>query len=666
MRYARMAVAPLLVLAVACSDSTTSPSDRPTLNSRSATADLTAGPPNECASPQFGWIWCDDFEQDRSSSYFEIDRAGGKLTRQGSVGVAGSYAMAARYQPGDPNAGNLKLAFGRTPSSYFRPVDNGTANYRELYWRVYVKNQSGWTGGGGGKLARAMIFAKADWSQAMIAHLWTAGTSSKQVWLHQDPARGTDAAGNLQTSGYNDFSNLDWLGSTVLPTPIFDSNHVGHWYCIESHVKLNDPGSSNGVFESWIDGKLQARQATLNWVGSYNAYGLNAVFLENYWNYTAPVAETRYLDNFVVSTKPIGCLGSAPTTSPTTGSSSPTVASVKVSPSSVTLATGGTKQLNVTALDSAGNTLDGRSVTWSTSASSVASVSSTGLVTGNGVGSAMIAVSVDGVSGQTSVTDTSVSSSSGSGSTSGGSPSGSGGSSGGGASYGADEPVPTSTSKVFFDTRPGGAQDYQKLNSLQEALAVWTNGYRGPVAWTTNMDGNGRHALRWDWSSSPTEQDGVVERSLPSVTGRMVTSWKIHLGRTSTGGGVGNVGYYGLNNGGGTKRFLWLRQDGTYRIYLVWRDYPSNDYNTFAIDGVSWNSNPISGNPYAYVGQEQRWTVEMVLPNTIRAWVNGVKVLDQSNANLGTTPFTSIQTPATMNYPAAAMSEYWYDVVVWQ
>jgi hypothetical protein len=46
--------------------------------------------------------------------------------------------------------------------------------------------------------------------------------------------------------------------------------------------------------------------------------------------------------------------------------------------------------------------------------------------------------------------------------------------------------------------------------------------------------------------------------------------------------------------------------------------------------------------------------------------VNGVKVLDQSNANLGTTPFTSIQTPATMNYPAAAMSEYWYDVVVWQ
>src|SRR5216117_1439851 len=30
----------------------------------------------ECATPQAGWLWCDDFEQDRLASYFEYDSSG--------------------------------------------------------------------------------------------------------------------------------------------------------------------------------------------------------------------------------------------------------------------------------------------------------------------------------------------------------------------------------------------------------------------------------------------------------------------------------------------------------------------------------------------------------------------------------------------------------------
>jgi hypothetical protein len=43
-------------------------------------------------------------------------------------------------------------------------------------------------------------------------------------------------------------------------------------------------------------------------VGSYNACGINAVYLEQYQNTGAPAANVRVLDNFVVSTQPIGCL----------------------------------------------------------------------------------------------------------------------------------------------------------------------------------------------------------------------------------------------------------------------------------------------------------------------------------------------------------------------
>ena len=262
---------------------------------------------NECSSPGSGWIWCDDFESNRLGSYFEHVNPG-SFSRESGVGVNGSSGMQAHFTTGLVNAGNLKLAFGRTPDPYMNPVDNGTSDYRDVYWRVFLKHQPGWTGGGGDKLSRAMIFAGSDWSQAAIGHVWSGGSGSNYLYL--DPASGTDAAGNLQTTGYNDFANLRWLGSQTSSTPIFNSAHVGVWYCVEARMSLNDAGSSNGVFQLWIDGALEAQRTGLNWVGAYNSYGINAIFLENYWNAGSTQEQYRYFDNFVVSTAPIGCGGS--------------------------------------------------------------------------------------------------------------------------------------------------------------------------------------------------------------------------------------------------------------------------------------------------------------------------------------------------------------------
>jgi hypothetical protein len=72
-------------------------------------------------------------------------------------------------------------------------------------------------------------------------------------------------------------------------------------------VRLNDPGQSNGVFDLRINDQLEAQRAGLNWVGSYSDYGMNAVFVENYWNDGSPVTQDRFIDNFVISTRPIGC-----------------------------------------------------------------------------------------------------------------------------------------------------------------------------------------------------------------------------------------------------------------------------------------------------------------------------------------------------------------------
>jgi Domain of unknown function (DUF1929)/Bacterial Ig-like domain (group 2) len=86
-----------------------------------------------------------------------------------------------------------------------------------------------------------------------------------------------------------------------------------------------------------------------------------------------------------------------------------TVAWVEVAPATAILASGGTVQLTATPRDATGQPLTGRTVTWSTSAPLVATVSATGLVTGLAVGSATITATSDGKRGTAGVTVSSLS-----------------------------------------------------------------------------------------------------------------------------------------------------------------------------------------------------------------------------------------------------------------
>ena len=158
-------------------------------------------------------------------------------------------------------------------------------------------------------MSRAQSLGSRQFAQAMVAHVWSGTTIEPPVeHLAIVPASGVGFGGRLLTESYNDFTHYQWGGWAWSKTPIFDRTHVGKWYCIEARARLNDPGRANGVFELWIDNRLEARQSGLGWIGSYRDYGINAVYIENYWNGGAPQAQERYFDNFVVSTQRIGCL----------------------------------------------------------------------------------------------------------------------------------------------------------------------------------------------------------------------------------------------------------------------------------------------------------------------------------------------------------------------
>jgi uncharacterized protein YjdB len=84
----------------------------------------------------------------------------------------------------------------------------------------------------------------------------------------------------------------------------------------------------------------------------------------------------------------------------------PPVASVAVQPSSASVDTGKTLQLGAMLTDATGSVLSGRQVTWSSSSASIATVSSSGLVTGVAAGSATITATSEGKSGTASITVT--------------------------------------------------------------------------------------------------------------------------------------------------------------------------------------------------------------------------------------------------------------------
>ncbi len=94
----------------------------------------------------------------------------------------------------------------------------------------------------------------------------------------------------------------------------------------------------------------------------------------------------------------IGCQGV--TGSSTTPSPTKTLASVSVTPATVSISTGATQQFTATAKYSDGSTANvSSSVTWSVGSAAIASVSKTGLVTGVASGSTSVTASLSGMTG---------------------------------------------------------------------------------------------------------------------------------------------------------------------------------------------------------------------------------------------------------------------------
>jgi hypothetical protein len=246
-------------------------------------------------------IWYDNFDGPESTQalYLEpkVDSPHAKRSTTEALGGKGQ-SMECFYAKGERGVGNRKLVFGDCP--FGRPIRKGE-KFDDVYWRIYVKAQKGWTGGGPAKMSRATGFVSSRWNQAFIAHVWGSGPN-----LTLDPVSGIKD-GRPVTTRYNDFDNFKWLGNSPKGTfPIHSTEESGRWICVESRLKLNTPGQEDGYNGLWIDGRLDTERTGKDFRGTYTEHTINAIFLEAYWNSGSPVDQYRWYDDFVVSTKPIG------------------------------------------------------------------------------------------------------------------------------------------------------------------------------------------------------------------------------------------------------------------------------------------------------------------------------------------------------------------------
>ncbi|MGH7263542.1 MAG: hypothetical protein ACREMB_01650, partial [Candidatus Rokuibacteriota bacterium] len=99
------------------------------------------------------------------------------------------------------------------------------------------------------------------------------------------------------------------------------------WHCVEHRLTTNDPATvSNGYMQTWVNGKQTMEYPNIVGLVRTGSGGRwYQVTMSGYWNcvntdcsqaVNAHPNMTRWVDNLVVSTQRIGCLGTPPPAPP--------------------------------------------------------------------------------------------------------------------------------------------------------------------------------------------------------------------------------------------------------------------------------------------------------------------------------------------------------------
>ena len=310
-------------------------------------------------------------------------------------------------------------------------------------------------------------------------------------------------------------------------------------------------------------------------------------------------------------------------TSAITVSAPAVVASVSVSPASPTVQAGASVQLSATLRDASGNVLTGRTVTWASTNTSVATVSASGLVRGVAAGNASVNATSGGITGSASIT------------------------------VSAPPPPPPPGSSP----EPGAGdvvmwQDNFDGSTISDLTAPYST--RGPLQLT---DGHSGQGIRFPYNNASS--DNLIEKSFPVTTDIYFRYWyRLSPGADPTCGNQGQSGF---------KWFMPWRITTVLRYTMGVGNLPggpSGSQNT----GLEFSShdNTSTGEPNPFMqniskaktfkstadGAWHEYTLHIVTGNGgyEQIWIDGVLILDNSGYNYDHDPngIGLIQFPGTV------------------
>ena len=86
---------------------------------------------------------------------------------------------------------------------------------------------------------------------------------------------------------------------------------TGKWHCVELMLKANTPGTHNGEVKAWLDGALVISEDGLHFRDDQNVkirrFSVTGYFGGAGIRNTSPRNQRFFIDNYIISKKPIGC-----------------------------------------------------------------------------------------------------------------------------------------------------------------------------------------------------------------------------------------------------------------------------------------------------------------------------------------------------------------------
>ena len=243
---------------------------------------------------------------------------------------------------------------------------------------------------------------------------------------------------------------------------------------------------------------------------------------------------------------------------------------------------------------------------------------------------------------------------------------------------------PRSVDRVLVDAR----EALQQATTLVQAIESWgarldaVSGVRVRLA--DDVDGAGTSALRFDWHG---ERKGCEERS-PSVgvplprpyANRIYIKWKQRLGRSRTGGGLGEINSFVIPSTRCDEldgRFVWtVSRDASSgrRVDLRWRgeDEPRPVLNVKRTAVLAESNQGWDFLPGAHTGEVIVQTLYVqaesqpgAADGVLRLWVGDRLLIERTNLAMGSEAFRRMHFPWTMAAPPRNQTEYYWDMVSW-